>query len=189
MRKKILGVVLVLVVVFVVAVSSRPAQFSIERSATMVAPPSRVFEHVDDFRKWESWSPWAKLDPSMKVEFSGASSGPGAVYHWTGNQEVGEGRMTLLESQTSERVKIRLEFIKPFATVNLTESSFREEGGRTTVRWAMSGENSFFMKAFHLFMNMDKMVGKDFEKGLANLKAVVESSAPKPKEPVKSPNP
>ena len=179
MIKKILIALALIVIVFLVVVALRPADFRITRSTSIAAPPAAVFAHVNDFHKWEAWSPWAKLDPSMKTTFEGPAEGPGSIYMWSGNSEVGEGRMTLKESHPSDLVRIKLEFLKPIAATNTTEFTFKPEGNQTAVTWNMTGTNNFMSKAFDLVMNMDKMVGKDFEKGLAQLKAKVES-APKP---------
>ena len=175
MLKKILITLAVIILVFVIVVATRPADFRIVRSTAITAPASVVFAHVNDLHKWDAWSPWAKLDPAMKQTHEGASAGVGAIYSWAGNSEVGEGRMTITESRADELIRIKLEFIKPFAAVNTTEFVFKEDGGQTTVTWDMTGKNNFMSKAFCMFMNMDKMVGKDFEKGLAQLKAVVEA--------------
>ena len=144
-----------------------------------VAPSARagsgVFALVNDFRKWEAWSPWAKLDPSMKTTFEGPAEGLGSIYTWSGNGEVGEGRMTLTDSHPSDLVRIKLEFLKPITATNTTEFTFKPEGNQTAVTWNMTGTNNFMGKAFNLFMNMDKMVGGDFEKGLAQMKSTVES--------------
>ncbi len=179
MLKKILGALAVIVIVFVVVVAMRPANFRITRSATIAALPEVVFAQVNDLHKWEAWSPWAKLDPSMKQTHEGSPAGVGAIYSWDGNKEVGAGRMTITESRTNEAIVIKLEFLKPFAAVNDTEFTFKSadaNGNQTTVTWTMSGENNFMSKVFCLFMNMDKMVGGDFEKGLAQMKVVAESA-------------
>ena len=179
MFKKILIAGVLILVAFVIVVATRPADFRITRSITIAAPPEAVFAQVNDFHKWDEWSPWAKLDPAMKQTYEGAPAGTGAIYSWAGNNEVGEGRMTITESRTNEMVGIKLEFLKPFAAVNTTEFSFAPEGNQTRVVWSMSGKNNFMAKAFDLFMNMDKMVGSDFEKGLRQMKSIVEA-APKP---------
>lgn len=178
MLKKILIGLAVIIIVFVIVVATRPADFRIVRSATIAAPPETVFALVNDFHKWDAWSPWAKLDPAMKQTYEGAPAGTGALYHWVGNKDVGEGSMTLTESRTNELIRIKLEFIAPFAAVNTTEFTFKPAGNQTAVEWSMTGANNFMAKAFGLFMNMDKMVGGDFEKGLAQLKSVAEA-APK----------
>jgi Polyketide cyclase / dehydrase and lipid transport len=173
----ILVVVVVLVVVFVCVVALQPSHYHIERSATMNAPAAMVFAQVNDFHKWDAWSPWAKLDPTMKQSYEGAPAGTGAVYSWVGNSQVGEGRMTITDSHPSDLVKIKLEFIKPWAATNATNFSFRPQGNQTAVTWTMDGDNNFVGKAFGLFMNMDKMIGADFEKGLAQMKSVAEATA------------
>ena len=180
MLKKTLIALAVIIVVFLIIVATRPADFRVTRSATIAAPPSVVFAQVNDFHKWEAWSPWAKIDPAMKQTYEGPSAGKGAVYSWAGNKEVGEGRMTITESRPSELIVIKLEFFKPFAALNTTEFTFQPEGNQTLVTWVMTGKNNFMAKAMCLFMNMEKMVGGDFEKGLASMKAVAETA---PKSP------
>jgi hypothetical protein len=177
MLKKILLALALLVAVFVIVVALRPADFRVTRSATIAAPAAVIFGQVNDLHKWEAWSPWAKIDPAMKQTYEGTPAGTGAIYSWVGNSEVGEGRMTITESRPEELVRIKLEFLKPFATVNTTEFHFKPEGKQTTVTWSMAGTNNFMAKAFCLFMNMDKMVGGDFEKGLAQMKSVAETAS------------
>ncbi len=143
----------------------------------MSAAPSTVFEQVNDFHKWTAWSPWEKMDPDLKRTYSGSPSGTGAVYEWVGNKKVGEGRMTLTDSRPSESIRIKLEFLKPFKATNTTEFTFLPEHNQTAVTWTMTGRNNFMAKLIcGLFMNMDKMVGSDFERGLTNLKSIVERS-------------
>lgn len=178
MIKKILIGLAIVVVVLVIFIALQPSTYRVERSATMNAPTPVVFAQVNDFHKWNAWSPWAKLDPAMKQTFEGPPAGTGAVYTWTGNKEVGEGRMTITESHPSDLVKIKLEFLKPFAATSDTVFTFKPEGNQTRVTWTMNGDKNFIAKAFHLFVNIDKMVGGDFEKGLAQMKSVAES-APK----------
>jgi hypothetical protein len=173
-----LGIVLI---AFLVLVALQPADFRIVRTRVMAAPAAEVFGQVNDFHQWQAWSPWAKLDPSMKQTYEGAPAGTGAVYMWTGNKQVGEGRMTVLESRPSELIRIKLEFLRPFKATNTAEFAFEPNGHQTAVAWSMSGRKNFLFKAFGLFMNLDKMIGSDFEKGLANMKAVVET----PKQPEK----
>jgi len=178
-KKVLLGavaIIVVLIAVFAVVVALQPSHYQVERSATMAAPPAAVFAQVNDFHKWEAWSPWAKIDPNMKQTYEGAPAGTGAIYSWAGNNDVGEGRMTITDSRPSELIKIKLEFIKPFAAVNATDFTFTPQGNQTAVKWTMSGEKNFLMKAFMLFGNMDKMVGDDFEKGLRQMKAVAEAN-------------
>ena len=133
---------------------------------------------MNDFHNWEAWSPWAKLDPAAKATFEGPSTGTGAIFKWVGNKEVGEGSMTITESRPSDLIRIKLEFLRPFEATNSAEFTFKPEGNRTAVTWSMEGKNNFIAKAVCLFMNMDKMVGGQFEQGLAQMKAVVEA-APK----------
>jgi hypothetical protein len=180
LKKILLGIVVmivVLVAVVLVLVLKQPTHYQVERSATINAPAPVVFGLVNDFHKWDSWSPWAKLDPNMKASYDGAPAGNGAMYSWSGNDKVGEGKMTIMESRPSDLIKIKLEFIKPFAATNATDFVFTPAGNATNVKWTMSGDNNFIGKAFSLFMNMDKMVGGDFEKGLARMKQVAESPA------------
>ena len=189
-KKLILGLLLLIVVVVAgicVMAAMQPTDYTVTRSATFNASPEAVFEQVNNFHKWEAWSPWAKIDPAMKTTYSGPDSGTGASYAWVGNKDVGEGKMTIAESHPSEHIKIDLDFIAPFAAKNVTEFMFKPEGNKTAVTWTMAGKKNFIMKAMCLFMDMDKMVGNDFDKGLAQLKPVVES-APKP-APASSPQP
>ena len=179
MWKKILLGVVVVIVIFLIVVALQPAHFVVTRAATIQAPPERVFAQVNDFKAWNAWSPWAKLDPNCKYTFSDPASGKGATYAWEGDGNVGSGNMTILDTRPAEQIDIRLEFIKPFAGISPTQFTFKPEGtDATRVTWTMSGENGFIGKAFCLFMNMDKKVGGDFEKGLANIKGIVEVPAP-----------
>ena len=175
---KILVALAVIVLGFVGVVAMRPSEYRVARTTTIAAPAPAVFAQVNDFHKWEGWNPWAKLDPAMKQAYAGAPAGIGAIYTWAGNSEVGEGRMTLTESRPSDLVRIRLEFLKPFATTSTAEFSFKPEGDHTAVTWSMTGKVNFMAKVVHLFMDMDRMIGGNFEKGLAQLKSVVEA-APK----------
>jgi hypothetical protein len=171
MFKKIAIVLVLILAGFAVFVATRPADFRIVRSRTVAAPPDVVHAYVNDFHKWPEWSPWEKLDPAMKRDYSGAPAGTGAAYHWSGNNDVGEGHMTITDSRPAQSVTIRLEFLKPFAATNTTQFDFAPSGSGTQVTWAMNGHNNFMAKAFSAFMDMDKMVGSDFEKGLAGLDA------------------
>ena len=175
--KKILLVIAVIAIAFVTIVLLQPDEFRVSRSATMTATPAAAFEQVNDFHNWDKWSPWAKLDPAMKQTYEGSPSGKGAIYTWTGNDQVGEGKMTILESQPNERILIQLEFMRPFASTNMTEFTFKPDGTSTVATWTMSGKNNFMSKAMHLVMNMDKMIGPDFEKGLADIKKTVEKKS------------
>jgi uncharacterized protein YndB with AHSA1/START domain len=180
MRKKILialGVLAGIVLVFLGIVAMQPSDFRIERSTKISAPPEVVFSQVDNFHKWENWSPWAKLDPAAKNSFEGPESGKGAIFKWSGNDKVGEGQMTITDSQPSDRVVIKLEFKRPFEDTNSTEFTFKPDGEQTLVNWSMAGHHNFMAKAVCLFMNMDQMIGGDFEKGLAQMKKIAEEEA------------
>lgn len=163
-------------ILFIVVIAGQPDEFKVVRSAKMAAPPDAVFAHVNDFHKWEAWSPWAKMDPACKNSFEGAPAGTGAAFSWAGNRKVGEGRMTILESQPGELIRIKLEFLKPFQATNTAEFVFLAQGGQTVVTWSMFGKNNLMGKMFGLVMNCDKMIGGDFDKGLAAMKSVVEGA-------------
>lgn len=178
-----LGVLAAILVIFLGVVAMRPSDFRIARSATFTAPAPVVFEQVNDVHKWQTWSPWAKLDPNAKITFEGPESGKGASFHWVGNDEVGEGSMTITESRPQELVRFKLAFIKPFEDVCTAEFAFKPEGEKTSVTWTMYGEQKFIGKLICMFMDMDKMVGGDFEKGLANLKGIVEADPKETAEP------
>ncbi|MEO8637090.1 MAG: SRPBCC family protein [Gemmatimonadales bacterium] len=180
MLKKILLVVAALGLILAVVVALQPAAFSISRSATISAPDSVVFAQLNDFHNWEAWSPWSKLDPAMKATYAGPAAGAGAEYSWAGNKDVGEGRMTILESTPSSAVRIKLEFLAPFAATNTAVFTLTPTTNGTIVVWTMTGRNNFMAKGANLVMNMDKMVGGDFEKGLAQLKTISEAAVPAP---------
>lgn len=176
MLKKIFIGLAVVVVILIVVIAVQPAAFQVTRSTMIAAPPEKVFGQVNDFHKWDGWSPWAKLDPAMNQTFEGSATGVGSVYTWNGNSQVGEGRMTITESDSNKLVGIKLEFIKPMMAVNHTTFELKPDGTNTVVVWSMAGTNNFMGKAFCLFVSMDKMVGGDFEKGLAQMKAVSEKN-------------
>ena len=165
------------VAVLAVIVALQPSEFRIVRTATIAAPPTAVFAQVNDFHNWEAWSPWAKLDPAARNTFEGAPAGTGAVFAWAGNGNVGAGRMTIVESRPTELVRIRLEFMKPFTATNTAEFAFKPDGTQTAVTWSMFGHNNFIARAFCLFVNMDKALGGEFEKGLASMRSVAEATA------------
>jgi len=173
----ILFALTIIVLLFIVVIAGQPDEFKLTRSTSIAAPPEKVFPHVNDFHKWEAWSPWAKLDPACKNAFEGAAAGTGAIFNWSGNKKVGEGRMTIFESLASNVIRINLEFFKPFKATNTAEFIFRPEGNQTVVTWSMVGKNNFMGRIFSLIVNCDAMVGRDFEKGLASLKALVETAA------------
>jgi len=175
MLVKIVAALAVIVIGFVAFVATRPSEYRVARTVTMAAPASAVFAQVNDFHRWGAWNPWAKIDPTMKQTYEGAPAGPGAVYTWAGNKEVGEGRMTVTESRPNDLVRINLEFLKPFAGRSTAEFTFRPEGDRTAVTWSMVGQANFIAKIIHLFVDMDTMIGGNFERGLADLKSIVEA--------------
>jgi hypothetical protein len=170
----ILLAVALIIFLFIIVIAGRPDEFVVSRAKRIPAPPDKVFSHVNELKKWEDWSPWAKIDPNAKSTFEGPAAGVGSAMSWDGNKKVGAGKMTIVESQPSNLVRIRLEFLRPFQATNMAEFSFRPESAQTFVTWSMTGKNNFFFKVFSLLMNCDDMVGKDFEKGLASLKTVVE---------------
>ena len=174
MFKTIAIVIAVLIAAVLVFAATRPDNFRVERSVTIKAPPEKIYPYFDDFTRWAVWSPWERLDPAMKRTFSGPPTGAGAVYAWQGNSKVGEGRMEILESSPSSKLLIKLDFIKPFEGHNTAEYTLVPSGDTTQVTWAMYGPAPFVSKLMGVFVSMDSMIGKDFEAGLANLKAAAE---------------
>jgi uncharacterized protein YndB with AHSA1/START domain len=158
-------------------IAMQPGQYTVARSTTVAAPPAPIYELVSDFHHWNAWSPWAKLDPAMQEQYSGPPSGVGAGYSWQGNSKAGEGRMTIREAVPNEKVVLFLEFLKPFPSSSDMTLSLQPEGQNTRVNWTMTGEATFATKAIQLFSSLDKMVGPDFEKGLAQLKREAEAAA------------
>lgn len=176
MRLYILAGTVAVLIALIIIVALQPDEFRVSRKISIAAKASEVFPHVNDFHNWDAWSPWAKLDPAMKQSFRGADSGAGAIYSWSGNDKVGEGEMSIISSQPTNRIEIKLDFVRPFPCNNMVEFTFEPEGNQTNVTWNMTGKNNFMAKAFSLLINMDKMVGGDFEKGLSQLKTTVEAS-------------
>ena len=174
---KILAIVAVVLAVVVVGVliyaATKPDSFAVRRTATAKAPPDRIFALINDLHGWGAWSPYEKKDPAMKRAYAGPAAGKGAAYEWDGNKEVGRGRMEILEV-TPSKVVIKLDFITPFEAHNIAEFTARPQGDNTNVTWAMYGPSPFIAKVMQTVINMDRMVGKDFEAGLQNLKAVAE---------------
>ena len=168
-----IAIVVVIAAVLVIA-AFRPDTLHVERSTRISTPPQKIFRYVNDFHQWGVWSPYEKLDPALKRIFSGPEEGKGAVYEWEGNKNVGQGRMEIIESSEPGRIGIRLDFIKPFEAHNLASFTFQPDGASTRVTWAMDGPALYFHKLMGLFINMDRLIGKDFETGLANLKSVSE---------------
>ncbi|HTO72114.1 MAG TPA: SRPBCC family protein [Myxococcota bacterium] len=163
--------------VLAAVIAGRPSEFSIQRSASMAAPPDIVFGLVNDFHRWEGWSPWAKLDPAMKIRYDGAPAGVGASYGWQGDRTVGEGRMAITESKPNEQISVDLQFLKPFAARNVAVFRFEPDSAGTKVTWTMRGQSDFMGKAVGLFMNMDDLVGRQFEQGLASMRTLAEGEA------------
>jgi len=167
-------IVLIVIMAVVALVASRPNQFRIERSTTIQAPSERVFAAINDLHSWQAWSPWEKKDPNMQRSFDGPGAGKGASYSWNGNKDIGTGRMEISESTPSSRIVIKLEFFTPFKASNTAEFQLQPRDGGTHVVWAMYGPSNFMSKLMGLVFNMDKMVGKDFEEGLGNLRRQTE---------------
>ena len=177
MFTKILGILAIIMGLFCIFVAFQPSEFQITRSAKIEAPLPTVFDQINNLHQWQAWSPWENMDPALKRNYEGESAGTGAIYSWTGNNQVGEGRMTITESRPNEFIRIKLEFFKPFRATNITEFTVKPEGNQTVVTWTMSGHNNFVSKAMSLIMNCKKMVGGQFEKGLANLKVLTEEKS------------
>lgn len=162
------------IAVVLVLAMTKPATFSVVRSTTVNASAANLHAMINDFHAWGDWSPWEKLDPALNRTFSGAATGKGAIYEWTGNNKVGAGRMEILSEIPGAKVEIKLDFIRPFEGHNLTTFTITPGANGTAVRWEMTGPNAFIGKVMSVFMNMDDMIGKDFEKGLANIKQAAE---------------
>ena len=173
---KIAAIVIILAIAGVLAVAAmQPDRFSVRRAASIKAPPEKIFPLISDFSRWGAWSPYEKKDPAMKRSFSGPAAGKGAVYAWEGNQDVGQGRMEIADAAAPSRVTLKLDFSKPFEAHNVVDFTLEPEGDNaTSVTWAMHGPMPFISKLITLFVDMDRMVGNDFEAGLANLKALAE---------------
>ena len=174
MLKIILIIVALAIAAVLVLAATKPDVFRVQRAASIKAPPEKVFALINDFKRWETWSPWEKKDPAMKRSFGAATSGKGARYAWEGNKEVGQGSMEITESARSSLIKLKLDFLKPFEAHNRVEFALQAKGDATEVSWTMTGDTPYFAKIMHVFVDMDRMVGKDFEAGLANLKSISE---------------
>jgi len=175
---KVIGIIvaalLVAVAVVLVLAATKPDRFHVERTVSIKAPPERIFPLINDFRSWSGWSPYEKKDPAMKRAFSGAAAGKGAVYEWDGDRNVGSGRIEIADASPPSKVTIKLDMIKPFDAHNIVEFTLEPRGEATNVTWAMNGQVPYLAKIVHVIFNMDRMVGKDFETGLANLKTLAE---------------
>src|SRR6185369_7761670 len=174
MFKKILLVIVLLVVVVLILAAFKPGNFSVQRTATIQAPPEKIFPFINDYHNWPQWSPWEKLDPNMKRTLSGPSSGQGSVYEWDGNSKAGKGRMEIIESIPSSKVALKLDFIKPMEGHDAVQFTLQPNGNSTNVTWEMSGPLTYPGKVMTVFVSMDKLIGSDFEAGLATMKAVAE---------------
>jgi hypothetical protein len=175
----IIAIVLaVAIVVVLILAATKPDRFSVERATSVTAPPEKIFPLIDDFQQWGSWSPYENKDPAMQRSYSAAARGKGAVYEWNGNSNVGSGRMEILDSLEPAKIVIKLDFFKPFEGHNTAEFTMLPQGGdtltTTAVTWRMHGAAPFISKLMQVFMNLDNMIGKDFEIGLANLKRLAE---------------
>ena len=173
--KRVLAGLGVLVVGLLLFAATKPDDFRVERTASIEAPPEAIYPLISDFHNWGRWSPWEKLDPQMAKTHSGAPAGVGAVYEWKGNDQVGEGRMEILEAAPPSAVTIRLDFLSPFEARNTTRFLLEPNGQATTVTWVMEGPQPYLSKLMSVFMDMDEMIGKDFEAGLANLRKATEA--------------
>ena len=180
MIKTLALAVVALVAALLLYAATRPDTFRVERSVTIQAPPDKVFALINDFHQWERWSPWEDIDPAIRRSYSGAASGKGAVYEWSGNNEVGHGRMEIVESSAPDKAVLQIHFIKPFEARNTVEFTLAAQGGATTVTQAMYGPSPFISKVMGLFFSMDKMVGQKYEEGLARLKAITEKEVDGP---------
>ena len=164
-----------MLLLLVVVIAGQPDEFIVSRRMEISAPPEQIFPHVNELRNWEAWNPWGKLDPNCEITYGGPSAGVGASYAWVGNNKVGEGRITITESTADQRVCLRLEFARPMKATNVAEFTFQSKAGGTVVAWTMSGKTNFVARVFGLLVNCDRMCGSQFEKGLAQMKSLVEA--------------
>jgi carbon monoxide dehydrogenase subunit G len=174
MVKTIVIIVVVLPAALLIYAATRPDTFQVQRATSIKAPPEKIFALINDFHSWGAWSPYEKKDPAMKRTLSGAASGKGAVYEWEGNKDIGKGRMEITETSPPSRVTIKLDFVKPFEAHNIVDFTLEANGDSTNVTWAIHGPSPYMSKVMGIFLNMDRMIGKDFETGLAALKTVTE---------------
>ncbi|APJ04339.1 SRPBCC family protein [Silvanigrella aquatica] len=175
MIRKIFLLIFILITIFLSYVSMQPSNFKIVRELKINAPPETVFNYVNDLRKFTEWNPWSKIDPQAKQIFKGPISGKGASYSWEGNNDVGTGSMTIIETQPYAFIKIQLDMIKPFSDTNNVEFSFKADGNATNISWTIKGKANFISKLFCVFIDRDKIIGSEFEKGLQNLKKLAEN--------------
>jgi hypothetical protein len=174
--KKLALALVVLIVAVLIYAATRPDSLHVERSATVNAAPEKIFPLINDFHSWTSWSPYEKRDPAMKRTYGGAVAGKGAIYEWEGNNDVGSGRMEITDAAAPSKIVIKLDFIKPFEGHNIAQFTMQPSGGgATNVMWSMDGPSPYLGKVIGVFMNMDRMIGTDFETGLTHLKALAEA--------------
>ena len=178
MLKVILIIAVVLIAGVLVYAATKPDTFRVQRSASIKAPPEKIFPLINDYHNWVAWSPYEKKDPTMKRTFGATAAGKGATYSWDGNKDIGQGSMEIQDSVPPSRITIKLDFVKPFEAHNIVDFTLQPEGDSTKVTWDMHGPAPYFSKVMQVFINMDKMVGADFEAGLASLKALAEKPAP-----------
>jgi len=176
--RKLIGIVAAVLLVAIAAIlvlaAMKPDTFRVERTASIKAPPEKIFPLISDFDNWGAWSPYEKKDPNMKRTRSGAANGKGAVYAWDGDKNVGKGRMEIAEASPPSKVSLKLDFERPFEAHNIVNFTMEPKGDATSVTWAMQGPVPYMAKIVHVIFNMDRMVGRDFEAGLANLKTLAE---------------
>jgi uncharacterized protein YndB with AHSA1/START domain len=169
-------VLVALIVAPLVYAAMKLDTFRVQRSASINAPPEKIFALIEDYHRWPAWSPYEKLDPAMQRTYSGAAHGAGAVYEWEGNKKAGQGRMEMTNVTPPSQITINLDFVRPFRAHNIVVFTLTPTGASTHVTWAMHGHLPYMAKVMHVLFNMDRMVGKDFETGLTNLKAIAETS-------------
>ena len=167
-------IVAALIVGVLIFAATKPDVFRVTRSASIKASPQKVFDLINDFKAWDAWSPWEKKDPAMKRTFGATTSGKGATYAWSGDKNVGQGSMEIMESVAPSKIALKLDFLKPFEAHNTVDFTLESKGDMTNVTWTMQGPTPYFAKIMHVFINMDKMCGTDFEAGLAAMKAAAE---------------
>lgn len=177
MWKKLVLALVAILAVLVVVVAMQPGEFRVARAIAIAASAPKVFAEVNTMRRWQPWSPYEKLDPAMKRSYEGPEAGEGSAYSWSGNGQAGEGRATIVESKPNEKIRIRLDFQRPFAATSFATFTFKPQGNTTSVEWALEGDKNFVAKALHLVMDMDKMVGGQFEEGLGALREVAETKS------------
>lgn len=171
----VLGLLVAIILIVLVLASMKPDNFRIARSIAVNAPPEKIYALIEDFHRWTEWSPWEKLDPELKRTYRGAAHGNGAIYEWDSKtSKAGAGRMTITGTQPPNKVTLLLEFLRPFQATNSAVFTMEPQGSTTNVSWSMTGSSPFMVKIMHVFMNMDAMVGKDFDAGLTAIKAIAE---------------